>query len=143
MIYLEVSGKMKKEIRNLVEELFEFGRKELLPRVRNLNVNIHVKSFEKDDDGLSVYGYCETLGDREFLISVNKENDLEMMVETVLHEMVHVKQYVRGELSECGVVWKGKDCSHIKEYMSLPWEIEAHALEAVLVKEYKLSKKES
>ena len=45
------------------------------------------------------------------------------------HEMIHIKQYMKGEMTdEPKAVWKGQD--HEKTpYRKQPWEKEAHALE--------------
>ena len=55
------------------------------------------------------------------------------------HELVHVKQYLKGELKDISALeqrWKGE--SHISiDYYDLPWEIEAYHLQEVLLEEYK------
>jgi hypothetical protein len=65
------------------------------------------------------------------------------MRETVAHEMVHVKQYARREITDYvhsnGVAskakyWKWKDrmVSDATDYWDLPWEIEANGRECGL-----------
>ena len=62
------------------------------------------------------------------------------MLETVAHEMVHVKQFARNELYEPsakqGSRWNGKWFSPrqkcVKDYWDQPWEIEAHGRECGL-----------
>jgi hypothetical protein len=51
-------------------------------------------------------------------------------METVAHEMVHVKQYAKGELTEQS--WQGKLINPKQEYWDQPWEIEAHGREVGL-----------
>lgn len=53
------------------------------------------------------------------------------LVKTLCHEMVHMKQYLRKELSMDGMVWKGKDFSEIP-YNDQPCEIEAYDLQEKL-----------
>ena len=52
------------------------------------------------------------------------------------HELVHVKQYVVGDLSmrSKGMYWKGKltNIKNGKGYFKSPWEVEAHGLERYL-----------
>ena len=57
------------------------------------------------------------------------------LLETIAHEMVHVKQYARGELYQGIRVnkyrWQGKWVGNM-DYWDEPWEIEAHGREAGL-----------
>jgi len=54
----------------------------------------------------------------------------------VCHEMVHVKQYARGELYESSAQnkhrWQGKWINKDPDYWDQPWEIEAHGRETGL-----------
>jgi hypothetical protein len=57
------------------------------------------------------------------------------MLETVAHEMVHVKQYARKELVDQdmdGVCFLGKKINPDVEYWDKPYEIEAHGREVGL-----------
>ena len=78
--------------------------------------------------------------------SVKKEKKLILMqlesklktgrlIEVIAHEMVHVKQTVRGQLASRGVslFWRGKKvlCSKIN-YYDRPWEIEAWSKQTLL-----------
>jgi len=79
-------------------------------------------------------GYCLELdNNRTFEIEVDRSLTLRKMLETVAHEMVHVKQYARNELSPYGSIWCGKTYNPKKvSYWDLPWEIEAHGRETGL-----------
>lgn len=58
---------------------------------------------------------------------------LEMMI-TLSHEMVHAKQFIRGELSGEGIwIWKGRKSEGYR-YLNQPWEREAFRLENILFK---------
>jgi len=54
---------------------------------------------------------------------------------TLAHELVHVKQFARGELTHNLQYWKGKDCSDT-DYWKQPWEIEARRLQKKLMIEF-------
>ena len=59
-------------------------------------------------------------------------------VETLLHELWHVYQHVKGDLKDrygkrC---WKGVDHSKI-DYENQPWEKEAVKMEQILYRKYK------
>ena len=53
------------------------------------------------------------------------------------HELVHVKQYVVGDLSikAKGMYWKGvkTNVNSLKDYFKSPWEVEAYGLEQYLL----------
>ena len=55
----------------------------------------------------------------------------ETMMQTLAHEMVHAKQYLRGELSGYSLEWKGQECTD-NQYKTVPWEQEAYELEKKL-----------
>ena len=53
------------------------------------------------------------------------------MLQCLAHEMVHVKQYARGELSSELITarWQGKVykiTSSFEDYLNWPWEVEAY-----------------
>mgnify|MGYP001210788531 FL=1 len=54
---------------------------------------------------------------------------LRKLLLTIAHEMVHVKQYARGELYQGTRIakhrWQGKWISNNLDYWDQPWEIEA------------------
>lgn len=75
-------------------------------------------------------GIASKTGDREISIAVDSKLDLPQMLLTLAHEMVHVKQYIKGhyraEPSRNGKhkrFWLGKQYS--VEYCKRPWEKEA------------------
>ena len=114
--------------RKYVESITEFCIKTLMPRMRSLNISIKLTS-PKD-----AYGYCcELDNNREFEIEVDRKLKLRTLLETVAHEMVHVKQYARRELHPVHDTWCGKTYNPKKvSYWDLPWEIEAHGRETGL-----------
>jgi|TARA_B110000977_G_C10823067_1_gene395016 hypothetical protein len=128
--------------RKHAEGIAWFSANKLMPRMDSLIVNIKIKSFGKDD----TLGYCLPDDDanearpREFNIEINKNTRLRRMLETVAHEMVHVKQFARGELYWSCIKgqnrWRGEWLSNqrkaVLDYWDNPWEIEAHGREAGL-----------
>lgn len=74
-------------------------------------------------------------GNHSFLIL--KEASVNVMMQTLAHEMVHLKQFLRKELKHTkngGLNWKGKKFSPEKmgAWVNRPWEIEAMQKEVVL-----------
>lgn len=119
-----------------VQSIAEFCVKKLMPRIQNLNVVIKLKDLKGD-----AYGYCLAVNEdgerldrpRLFEVEVHKKMPLRKVLMTVAHEMVHVKQYARGELYQGVRVnkhrWQGKWISDNVKYWDQPWEIEAHGRE--------------
>lgn len=76
---------------------------------------------------------------REFTVNINPALSTRELIECLAHEMVHVKQYAKGELKMNwkkntatwhGVVYSANDMeSYDHKYYTLPWEIEAHGRE--------------
>ena len=74
-------------------------------------------------------------GDREFTIRIDVSLPPEQMIETVLHEMVHVWQYVTRRMVQNWVhevKFNKAVYSSDMPYDDRPWEIEAHRLEKQL-----------
>lgn len=88
------------------------------------------------------HGYVE-LGDKEEIegkkyhwlsIKLANTHNFHDVVETLCHEMVHVKQFLRKELSANGMKWKGTPNPQTKNPFTEPHEVEAYKLEKVLYK---------
>ena len=89
-------------------------------------------------NNLEALGFCE--GDRDYAeitiakkcpITGRKLGFIEMM-QTLAHEMVHARQFIRGQLDSAGGwVWKGRKAEGF-EYENQPWEKEAYRLEKTL-----------
>lgn len=77
-------------------------------------------------------GFCDYDED-EVIVTIAKRLSLREMIVTLFHELVHVQQYASGRL-EHGDKWLGKvyKCA----YNELPWEIEAHELESVMMEKF-------
>ena len=138
---IDITGGTKRQ-KQLAESMVRFCCNKLMPRMHNLSIDVRIRSFGKDDS----YGYCLTDDDadtsrpREFVIDINKNVRLRRMLETVAHEMVHLKQFARGELYESTAQgrhrWHGEWLSNrrksVMDYYDQPWEIEAHGREVGL-----------
>jgi len=111
---------------------------------RELNIHrlknklIHIR-FVTRLEGMYGCGWgCKKEGVAEIKIArwVEKEKiAYEDMMVTLAHEMVHIKQYFRGELdgSNHRWVWKGRKADGW-QYENQPWEREATRLELPLYK---------
>lgn len=106
---------------------------------KKLLENIYLKI--KFDKKLDVYGYAsvEEYNDsgkpREFLIEINPNIGARDILETLAHEMVHVKQYAYSEMNESSTRWRGKKVD-VEDYWSEPWEIEAYGMSVGLFNKF-------
>jgi hypothetical protein len=90
--------------------------------------------FEMDKD-LVVDGYCTQDDDYDYTIELRSDLRGEELERTIIHELVHIWQYVRGDLVQEHIqglgprmVWMGEDMTSV-DYQDRPWEQQAVALE--------------
>lgn len=123
-----------------VEEAGEFFATQLIEnkRIRN-NCFTTIRFTAKIDE----YGFASVEDvntqnkPREFLIEIHPGIGVKNILSTLAHEMVHVKQYINGELNEEMSTWKGRKVNSDKiDYWVQPWEVEAHGLEQGLIYKY-------
>ena len=75
---------------------------------------------------------------RDFEVEIHNRLSPEDYTSTLLHELWHVYQHVKGDLKDkrqCRL-WKGVDHSKT-DYEDQPWEVEAHKMEKILYEEYR------
>ena len=130
----------KKEIRDIVS----FSSQILLGKRLSRYITVYVQNSK-----LKRYewGYCGPTDwnsgkHREFEILLNNTASRKNQIITILHEMVHLKQYARKELIVYNSIGKYKWLnSKIQtgddDYENLPWEIEASQTEKVLFEMYR------
>ena len=133
---LNITGGRKKQ-RQVVEDVVKWSIKKLnLHRIRTLNLTFSIKSLK------SLYGQLEQLDDkrREFSVVLDKNVDTKDLIRTVIHEMVHIKQYIRKEMDSeiVGSRMRGKSKTYPYDikYDDMPWEKEANRLETKYGNEY-------
>lgn len=105
-----------------------------------LSKNIYVQiQYMRLEEG--TWGYCspvdfESRQHREFEILIDSEISKEKQLKTLVHELVHLKQFAKGEFKQYegyNYRWLGKKISISSEdYDTLPWEIEAISSEKTL-----------
>ena len=142
---ITITGAVGKRAKAKLEEATRFFSAKLMdPRmVRNLMIDLEIR---KD---LDVLGECidedGTRNPRFFTITL-KRQDIDEMIKTLGHEMVHVKQHAKNELQSGIMVasrgglkmhskWKGeiwKPSRKQDAYFDAPWEIEAYGMEVGL-----------
>lgn len=107
-------------------------------KIDDADVELEIEFLSKLDG--EAYGYAEVGDDVDYNIQISKSKDLslETIITTLMHEMVHIAQYIRGDLVP-GVGrkhsrWKGKPVD--LPYSKQPWERQAARLEKVLWKKF-------
>ena len=103
---------------------------------KNIYLDIKLTKDLKKKEG--AYGFCHIVDDslsrpREFMIELDASMryKFDQILTWLAHEMVHLKQFVRGELCdyETGrVQWKSRTFGRV-HYDDQPWEKEAYRLE--------------
>lgn len=117
----------KKYQRQYVESMVHYCIDMLMPRMKSLDIEVTLKDIKGD-----ALGYCLSNTTREFEVEIHKNMKLRKLLTTVAHEMVHVKQYARRELTGDST-WQGKTYNpKTTDYWDEPWEIEAHGRETGL-----------
>ena len=134
MIFVETTGGLKRD-RELAERVIWFCMETLMPRMKNLGVECEITN--KLEGGVLGYAWCVEVN-RDCVIQIDnrlsRDVSRDKFIETVCHEMVHVKQYARNEMTdeliESGhAVWKGRKIHPKTGYYDLPWEKEAYKMQ--------------
>ena len=132
----------------------EYALANLIPSKRlrdNLMIDIHMKHHSNEGEA-KLHEDTNRYRPRAFRIYLDHHRmetnemtgetrtDMEWFVEilkTLAHELVHVKQYVLGELRsrDVGLLYKGinHEAMNLMEYFELPYEIEAYGREKGLL----------
>jgi len=134
MIIIDFENKCAKYRKNAIEAAVMFAAHTLMPRIKK-PVYINIRTIRKLAEKQGVYGDCMDEGDREFTIRIDVSLPLDEMISTILHEMVHVWQYVSKRMIQNWVHeirFAKQVYSSDLPYDDRPWEIEAHAKEKEL-----------
>lgn len=106
--------------------------------IKYIVIDIVFKTSIKDQGTCCVIDVNKNYKAREFEIELKRHRSLRSTLKTLAHEMVHVKQYAKGELNRDVNTWFGtyintKDTP----YHMLPWEAEAWMLDEGLYRMYR------
>lgn len=132
---ITVAGRNRKRA-DMVESILMFYAQELKIQRSRYNVHVVLKTGMRRNDGmrgilsLSV-DYPDTL-----IMHVDSRLDFDTLTATLAHEMIHVKQYARGQIkvqtrgSRVYHTWLGKRFRG--NYYDSPWEQDAFRNERLL-----------
>lgn len=121
------------------DSMVRYCANQLFPRMKTLSITVRLT---KISDG--AHGYCTPYfhswkadRPRDFELEIEQRSHLRLVLETIAHEMVHVKQYARGELYYSPHRekhrWRGRWINYRISYSQQPWEKEAFKNEKPLV----------
>lgn len=122
--------------KRLCEDISTWFLNTYFPRYK-IDVEIWHRGLKREH----VYGFCDIANNnrrpRQFLIELDTYMDKELYTKTLLHEFVHLKQWVNGTLK----LRRGKLCYCDQDvdqydYDDQPHEIEARTEESILYQKY-------
>jgi len=110
----------------------------LMPRMKTLDISVYFKKIPEKENTV---GTCLMLdNNRTFEIEVQKGLTFDEIVKTLCHEMVHVKQYARNEMTDSTwkgqLRWRNRFIDKNISYSKLPCEREAYRKQNTLAKSY-------
>ena len=138
MVVVEFTRKCSKKRYDAIMDAVMFACNQLMPRVRK-PFYINIRPIPKLTETQGVNGDCMDEEDREFTIRIDVSLPLNEMISTILHEMVHVQQFLSGKLKQPQpgkAVYKRVDYDWEMDYNDRPWEIEAHTKEKQLAEAF-------
>ena len=129
-----------KDFKPYIERAARYFAEELIPNTRIRNNCYTIICF---NDKITEFGCAEIVDyntlkkAREFKVEIHPGIGSRNILETLAHEMVHVKQYVEGELNDSMTNWRGKKVnSDDIDYWIQPWELEALGREQGLLTKF-------
>lgn len=130
MYYLEMSGYGYRK--RICESVIDWFMNRYMPR-HDIGLRVIHRGLKRE----FVYGYCDVDGDikrpRDFLIELQSHMNHELYVKTLIHELVHARQWVFGSLKQKrGKMYYGSTKVEDLDYEDQPHEIEAREQEETL-----------
>ena len=120
----------KARFRPYVKRAAIFYTEKLMTKKLLDNIYVKIKFNKKLDvyGTASVQNYNDSNKAREFLVELNPVIGARDILETLAHELVHVKQFAYGETNESLTRWRGKKVDSDIDYWEEPWEVEANGM---------------
>lgn len=141
---IKVYGSKSPRLKAMVRDAIKYAGKKLMSNRLLESIEITVRMTSDLVDNVAEVEWLDSnVRARAFEITIDTKQTEMLQLISVMHEMVHVKQYATGELIPSlkyynKSKWQGKewvDDSKIG-YYDLPWEVEAHGREKGLLTEW-------
>ena len=125
-MFVEINNANKTE-KLLITDALWFAKEKLLPKHKNLDIEINLKK-KLDVDGYVIDGDYK----RHFIMEVRKCQDKDDLLTTIFHEFTHIAQAVKGNdifsLDHCDVNyldrWFEKEAFEMQEKLLTEFELE-------------------
>ena len=96
--------------------------------------DLYVRIAHKGLKRQNSFGFCDCLSEEDktkvFVVDIQSKLPHTLYAKTLLHEFVHVHQFLKGELeTKSGKTFFNGECVEKYEYMEQPHEIEAYGAE--------------
>ena len=121
---------VKKYVKDILHHFFGNRVKRSIP--------IKIKLFDYLDGNQGLCMGSRNYVDIELAKKIQGKNNrkrkptLDQLLETLAHELIHAKQFIRGEINLRNLIWRGArgpyDCKRLS-YRRTPWEREAYSQE--------------
>lgn len=134
-----------------IKDLCQFVADKFLSKRLQKSMDVLIRFDRNLFINTNLYGDCiwedQHYKPREFSIRVDSDQKFSMILNTLAHELVHVKQWAKGEMFE---LQRQRKCYKFNgqlidangmEYWDLPWEIEAHGRAIGLVVQWCTARK--
>jgi hypothetical protein len=134
MLFLETTGYGYSK--RLCEDIVSWFIAKYLPH-HKLEIEVLHRGLKRE----GALGYCDvsegTYKPRSFLIELDTHMDKKTYATVLIHELIHLRQWVKGELKlkSSKIHYKG-ECIEDLEYLEKPHEIQAHWYEGILYYQY-------
>ena len=143
------SRNIDKKLKIAMYAMTEFAMAKLVPSDRlrnNVSINIHMRHHDEGGEAMLAEN-ANRYRPRDFKVIIDPpqaeiddynrtRTDTEWghtILRTLAHELVHVKQYIMGELTwrDKGLLWKDEtyDALYLTDHLETPYEIEAYGRE--------------
>jgi len=137
---------------DLLTKTVKFTLPQLMPPEDYDDLELTISIKERAGKTVNIMGTCtpdfnfdftknrkpQIILNKKFFITIHKHLHELDQVETMIHELVHVKQYIFGELkvAKNGLCWENKRMYPYKNYRRSPWEKEAFLFEREIFSEF-------
>lgn len=135
----------RKQVKALASWLMFKLLREKKAQTIDLDIKLERNLVEKEQNFGSVEMWENDRNPTDFFVRLDCTVPLEVMLVTLCHEAVHVRQYATGQLLDYStkprIRFRNKQYGVDLHYDRQPWEIEAHRLQQPLYDEYQASPK--
>lgn len=141
MAYLRIRGYNENLTKCETERVIDLFGKHLLGKMyKHIDIDVEFLRLH------GMWGRCGIIDIhkgkcRDFELEINSRLCKRNQIKTIAHELVHLKQFARGEFMDLGYneyKWKGSIMRlPDSQYLKFPWEVEAYGMENKLYEIYK------